>query len=348
MRKAIFGLILAGTLVWGSSIPGFAAINVVRGDEISTKIGDPPNGAISVTEPGVEIVFRERDPVSGIIPVYRDAMVAHFSDDSDEHKKLLFINLAGEIVIPPNENWRLVSGFFNGYALVQEKITQDLILINESGGEVCRFPVGEAAWNVARLSSGAKYQYMYVQGRNGGKINSPTSDLCAVFLSNNGEWETVALGDKYWMVGEYQDMGYAPLYKMTKESTARVSVINQDIPYYFLEQSDYLDENGQIHTGPMPGYQEEEKKPLSNNQTGLPYDEEKKAYIGSCYEVRENTNRGWMDHYYEVYDKEGNPTGHKLYTFLGGGDNYIIARAYDENLAQNYIFPYHIYYINEE
>lgn len=348
-KKTLTAVILAAALTLGNSMAGFAALKVAQSSEISSNIGDP-RGNNPFYDIFAEILFEYFDPVSGLIPVRIGPFGHGFINVEDS---ILFFNTAGQTVIPANNNWELSCGFKNGQALVKEKNTGNFIVLNPSGEEIGRIVPKEDCQTpyVLPLPAKSQYQYRFISGRAGDEL-SPPLNLKVIFATTNGEQKVVDLQEKYWSIGEIYDNGYSPLFKRTG-SYYIISSLGGGvrIEHYIMEQEDYIDENGIIYAGPMPGYQKNQDSNV-NDSVSLPFDKEKNAYIGSIYEIQKIRKESYGD-IYEIYDKAGNGTGIELYSIAGACEQFIIARPHDPSCfvdfnSESILPPYYIYYISEE
>lgn len=356
--KKTAALILTAALTMGSAFVSLAGIQVVQGTEISTKVGDDRmNNTFGSSH--VEFVFKEFDPASGLLPVYQNTSL--WMGEEYKDASLLFLNTSGEVAIPANGNWRLVSGFQSGQAFVKEVSTGNLVRLDTSGQETGRFPVAEEITKLTVLPGTSQYSFFYITGTQGGAL-SESKDLKAVFVQENGASKTVELQDVYWNIGDFEANGFAPLFKMTGTYDTQWQVVGADswqtLTHYNTQQTDYLDVNGTIHSGSMPGYQEKEAQEYIPKpyDIGLPFDRttETYTYRAASYELRKIDNVFHLGDIYEIYDKSGAGTGVKIYSIAFGTDSFVIARAFDPAYAENYDMaqpkpepPYYIYYINQ-
>ncbi len=356
--KKTAALLLTAAFGAGTAFTSLAGIQVVQGTEISTKVGDDGmNNTFGSNN--VQFVFKQFDPASGLLPVYQN--VSLWQGEEYNEAKLLFLNTSGEVAIGANGNWRLVSGFQNGQAFVKEVSTGNLVRINTSGQETGRFVVGEEITKITALPAGSKYAFVYMTGKAGGELNEP-ENYKAVFVEEGGNAKALELQGTYWEMGEFESNGYAPLFKVTGTYNTQWQIEGastwQTLTHYNTDQTDYVDVNGDIHSGSMPGYQPKEKPEYIPQpyDIGLPLDRSTAVYTYSAglYDMKKVGSESIIGDIYEIYDKSGEGTGVKISSLVFGGDNFVIARAYDPNYVKNYNFvnptpkpSYYIYYINQ-
>ena len=357
MKKAA-AFLLTAAFAAGSAFTSLAGIQVVQGTEISTKVGDDGKNDLFGSN-NVQFVFKQFDPASGLLPVYQN--VSLWQGEEYNEAKLLFLNTSGEVAIAANGNWRLISGFQNGQAFVKEVGTGNLVRINTSGQETGRFAVGEEITEVTVLPAGSEYSFFYTTGKAGGDLNEP-ENYKAVFVKEDGNTRTLELQGTYWEIGDFEGNGYAPLFKVTNTYNTRWQIEGastwETLTHYNTDQIDYVDVNGNIHSGSMPGYQPKEKPEYIPQpyDIGLPLDRSTAVYTyrAGSYDLKKAGSESILGDIYEIYDKSGAGTGVKICSVVFGTDSFVIARAYDPNYEKDYNFAspspkpsYYIYYINQ-
>lgn len=356
--KKTAALILAASLTLGSAITSLGGIQVVQGTEISTKVGDDRTNTFGTTD--IKFVFKEFDPASGLIPVRQIPPTwREWGEEERDDSRLLFLNTSGEIAIPVNENWRLVSGFQSGQAFVREASTNALVRIDTAGQETGRFSVEENIARLMVLPDSSPYAFFCITGKAGGPV-SESENFKALFVEENGSVKTVELQGTYWDMGQFESNGYAPLFKVTGTYDTQWRIEGAEdwetVTHYNTAQIDYLDVNGVIHSGSMPGYVEKEAPEYipAPYDIGLPFDNTTKKYIyrAASYELRKVDFVSGMGDIYEIFDKSGAGTGVKIYSIAFGTDSFVIARAFDPAYEENFSLdrlkpPYYIYYINQ-
>ncbi len=356
--KKTAALILAASLTLGSAITSLGGIQVVQGTEISTKVGDDRTNTFGTTD--IKFVFKEFDPASGLIPVRQIPPTwMEWGEEERDDSRLLFLNTSGEIAIPVNENWRLVSGFQSGQAFVREASTNALVRIDTAGQETGRFSIEENIARLMVLPDSSPYAFCCITGKAGGAV-SESENFKALFVEENGSVKTVELQGTYWDMGQFESNGYAPLFKVTGTYDTQWRIEGAEnwetVTHYNTAQIDYLDVNGVIHSGSMPGYVEKEAPEYipAPYDIGLPFDNTTKEYIyrAASYELRKVDFVSGMGDIYEIFDKSGAGTGVKIYSIAFGTDSFVIARAFDPAYEENFSLdrlkpPYYIYYINQ-
>lgn len=351
-------IILTAALMMSGTITSLAGVQVTQGTEISTKVGDDRLNNTFGSKPA-KFLFKEFDPASGLLPVYQN--VSMWMGQEYDEASLLFLNTSGEVAIPANRNWRLVSGFQKGQAFVKEVSTGSLVRVNTAGQETGRFAVGEEITELTVLPDTSSYSFCYMTGKAGGNTSQP-ENFKVVFVDKNGGSKTVELQGNYWNIGEFEANGYAPLFKMTGTYDTQWRIEGAEnwetLTRYNTQQTDYLDINGVIHSGSMPGYQEKAAPEYIPEpyDIGLPLDRTTQTYTyrASGYDLKKVKTESFLGDIYEICDKSGQGTGVMIYSMAFATDSFVIGRAYDSEYVKNYNFtqpdpqpPYCFFYINQ-